>query len=528
VANYTYTYDLADRLTAETLTGTTTSYSYDAANQLTNDTANNYSYDLNGNRTMTGYQTGTGNQLTNDATWTYTYDNEGNLTKKSKGASAETWFYGYDNQNHMTSVKQESTDGGSVLMQATYVYDAQGNRLEKDVWTSSSGLVTVTRFAYDQQNAWADLNGSNQLQMRRLYMDSVDQLVARIDSSGNAAWYLTDRLGSVRDITDATGNIQDHINYDGFGKVTAESVPGFGDRFKWTSRESDSETGLQYSRARSYDPATGRWLGQDPIGFGAGDSNLYRYVHNGPTIHTDASGLYETDVHFYMTYYIAAAMGLCQVKSPTYPGYDMAYTIAWADAYTDVNSFTEPLNVKLNMETLRQYHFRSGSVLENVIANSPIAAVLVDRGVARVDEFQTGIGLHAYQDSWSHEGFSAATGHSIQGHYPDVPWLTDESKAKAADMAANTYEKLRRYMENLGILPRADWDSIKQDVTGLLNQPGVNKLPFDDKIDLAARVKRWHDFIFEKLSVEQDFTSTGDQDKWASGFVAAARKVLSV
>jgi hypothetical protein len=40
-----------------------------------------------------------------------------------------------------------------------------------------------------------------------------------------------------------------------------------------------------------YDPKVGRWLSQDPLGFTAGDANLYRYVGNGPTNGTDASGL---------------------------------------------------------------------------------------------------------------------------------------------------------------------------------------------------------------------------------------------
>jgi len=74
--------------------------------------------------------------------------------------------------------------------------------------------------------------------------DSVDQLFARIFSTGTAAWYLTDRLGSVRDITDNTGAVIDHLNYDGFGNVTSETQPWNGDRFKWTGRELDSETGL--------------------------------------------------------------------------------------------------------------------------------------------------------------------------------------------------------------------------------------------------------------------------------------------
>src|SRR5207248_4940336 len=91
LANYTYTYDLASRVTSEVLNGVTTSYSYDVTDQLTNDGTTAFSYDLTGNRTMAGYQTGTGNQLTNDGLWTYTYNQEGCLTKKSKGALAETW-----------------------------------------------------------------------------------------------------------------------------------------------------------------------------------------------------------------------------------------------------------------------------------------------------------------------------------------------------------------------------------------------------------------------------------------------------
>src|SRR5262249_47908031 len=57
----------------------------------------------------------------------------------------------------------------------------------------------------------------------------------------------------------------------------------------------DAEINLQYNRARYYDPTTQRWLSQDPLGFDAGDSNLYRYVNNGPTAATDPSGFQEYD-----------------------------------------------------------------------------------------------------------------------------------------------------------------------------------------------------------------------------------------
>jgi RHS repeat-associated protein len=50
-------------------------------------------------------------------------------------------------------------------------------------------------------------------------------------------------------------------------------------------------TGLYYDHARYYNPQTGSWMSQDPLGFDAGDSNLYRYVNNAPTNGTDPSGL---------------------------------------------------------------------------------------------------------------------------------------------------------------------------------------------------------------------------------------------
>jgi RHS repeat-associated protein len=102
---------------------------------------------------------------------------------------------------------------------------------------------------------------------------------------------LTDDEGSVRQLVDNTGALQDTITYDGYGNVTAESNTSFGDRYKYTGREFDTETNLQYNHARYYDPKSGRWTSQDPLGFDAGDSNLYRYVRNGSTLADDPSGL---------------------------------------------------------------------------------------------------------------------------------------------------------------------------------------------------------------------------------------------
>jgi YD repeat-containing protein len=85
-----------------------------------------------------------------DGVYTYAYDNEGNLTSKTNVSTGENWTFGYDNIDHLTSVIDKSSTG-TLLMQATYVYDPFGQRIEKDVWTSSTGTV-VTRFGYDQGN----------------------------------------------------------------------------------------------------------------------------------------------------------------------------------------------------------------------------------------------------------------------------------------------------------------------------------------------------------------------------------------
>src|ERR1700733_9594404 len=59
---------------------------------------------------------------------------------------------------------------------------------------------------------------------------------------------------------------------------------------KYAGMEFDTTTALYFSRARYYDSTVGRWINEDPTQFAGGDPNLYRYVHNAPTVATDPSG----------------------------------------------------------------------------------------------------------------------------------------------------------------------------------------------------------------------------------------------
>jgi len=130
---------------------------------------------------------------------------------------------------------------------------------------------------------------------RYLWGPAVDQLLADEAVSGEVTWPLTDHLGTIRDwaayddVLDET-TIVNHILYDAFGRITEETNPT-DHLFYFTARPLEKETNLQNNLNRWYEAPTGKWLSEDPIGFDAGDGNLYRYVDNRPAIAPDPIGL---------------------------------------------------------------------------------------------------------------------------------------------------------------------------------------------------------------------------------------------
>jgi RHS repeat-associated protein len=117
-------------------------------------------------------------------------------------------------------------------------------------------------------------------------------ILARQTSGGTVSWYLADQLGTVRDLVNNSGQIIDHVDFSAYGTVRDESSPSNGDRFVgFAGLVRDTVTGLNLAVEWEENPGTGRWDSQDPLVFGAGDSDLYRYVTNRPTNHDDSGGL---------------------------------------------------------------------------------------------------------------------------------------------------------------------------------------------------------------------------------------------
>ena len=223
-------------------------------------------------------------------TTSYAYDAMGDLITETDRTGGGTTTYGYDYRNRLPGAKQ----GGTVV--GTYVYNALDQRIEVQ---DSGGSTTWTVYNGTSADALpsADFSGSGGTLLTRYISGPgmvngavVDELLARTSSGGTTAWYLTDKLDSVRDVVRSAGSVLDHVVYDSFGNITTETSATNGDRFKFAGMEYDSTTGQSYDRARYCSSSNGRFSSLDPNGFSADDPNLYRYVRNDPSGATDFTG----------------------------------------------------------------------------------------------------------------------------------------------------------------------------------------------------------------------------------------------
>ncbi len=129
------------------------------------------------------------------------------------------------------------------------------------------------------------------------YRAQVDIASPGREPGSDAERFLGDALGSITEVTDESGAVVERYQYDVYGAVTIYdgswvtlTASAIGNPYLFTGRRFDPESGNYYYRARYYSPSLGRFLSQDPIGYAAGDANLYRYVLNRPTNLADPSG----------------------------------------------------------------------------------------------------------------------------------------------------------------------------------------------------------------------------------------------
>ena len=276
-----WSYNGIYQLTTETITG-------DPANSNGNNGYASYTLDPVGNRTaatstFSGFTPVFGSYNLNDQLSGETYDSNGNVTRTANGNNSI-----YDSENHMISMSNSTT---SVTMK----YDAFGNRVSKAVTTA--GVTTTTQYLVED-----DVNPTG-------YAQVIEELTGPIGSAAvqrtytyglqrisqdqyiSNAWLLSYYQydgGSVRQLTNSTGQVTDSYEYDAFGNSFTKqgTTPN---NYLYRGEQYDSDLGLYYLRARYYNPATGRFMSRDPNNPGSTDATgtpidpreLHKYLYAG-------------------------------------------------------------------------------------------------------------------------------------------------------------------------------------------------------------------------------------------------------
>jgi RHS repeat-associated protein len=205
----------------------------------------------------------------------FTYDAAGNLTNTSQ--------YVYDPENRI-----QSTAG------LTYTYDADGLRVLKS--NASTGAPTK-RYWMSGGNILAEADGSGNLTAEYVFFGG--KRLVRIDLPTNTVhYYLSDHLGSTSKIINAAGVVEEESDYTAFGSEL--SATSGANHYRFTGKERDSESQLDFFGARYFGNALGRFLTadwavkQEPIPYANLDNpqslNLYAYVLNNPLSQADPDG----------------------------------------------------------------------------------------------------------------------------------------------------------------------------------------------------------------------------------------------
>jgi RHS repeat-associated protein len=246
ISQHTFAYDGAHNRTSG---GSFSGYVYDAANRL---------------ESATHVQHGA-------TAWTYDFD--GNLIEQVDGSGTTT--FSYDREGRL------SAQSGPTYW-ATYTYDALGRRIGEVAWG------VPHHHLYDGVHVLADYDANGVRERRYTHGRGIDEIVS-VRHNNQTYYYIHDQLGSVRALTDASGNVQNQYRYAAWGEVVI-TVANVSNRFTYTGREVKGDGRTMHYRAREYMPEVGRFAREDPLGFVDG-VNVYRYVRNSPCLYIDPYGL---------------------------------------------------------------------------------------------------------------------------------------------------------------------------------------------------------------------------------------------
>nr|WP_255216697.1 RHS repeat-associated core domain-containing protein [Pseudenhygromyxa sp. WMMC2535] len=276
-----YEVDAAHRLVAEARPdGAREAFVHDAANNLVH------------KRGLSRLAIASHNRASASATEVFEYDGRERLATRRHRDGAQT-SYRYDSFDRLERLERRGTGESEPELVWRAAYDAIGRRL----WVDAGGRRR--EFFWDGDRLAAEVDPEGRLRVY-LYFGP-DALVpsAFIDYDSRAAEPETGRLYQV--YSDGVGqplHIEDETREivwwpaqtDPWGLITVHQSSTVEYNLRWPGHYYDPETGLHYNRHRYYDPALGRYLSPDPLGYAGSETNLYAYAPN-PLVQVDVLGL---------------------------------------------------------------------------------------------------------------------------------------------------------------------------------------------------------------------------------------------
>lgn len=220
-----------------------------------------------------------GNRVIRFAGDSFSYDLDGNDTLKLNIASGLRKSFEWSAEGRLTRVLINGVE------KTKFEYNAQGQLVRR----STNGSVDRI-YLREGGQLLAELNANaSQRISEYAYLPGVDQPFALITGTtliDSVRYHVLDEAGNVIGVTNGTA-VSQATTFDDWGVATTTGSADNRLLFKGLLWEPDA--GLYYMRARWYDPTTGRFASEDPIGL-AGGINQYTFAHGDPVNLSDPSG----------------------------------------------------------------------------------------------------------------------------------------------------------------------------------------------------------------------------------------------
>jgi RHS repeat-associated protein len=180
-------------------------------------------------------------------------------------------------------------------------------------------------------------------------------------------YYVKDHLGSIRVTVDSTGNVVSSDDYDracppiflAEGMQLEGRSANYGsanEKYKFTGKERDVETGYDYFGARYYDSRIGRWMSVDPLTEKYPNISPYNYCANNPNSFVDPDGAIIVNTHSVQSYQYAQVQNMLSVIQTTTVGKQL---------YDYLNSIPQEIKISIGEVPPNKWNEGFGNIYVN-------------------------------------------------------------------------------------------------------------------------------------------------------------------